>query len=224
MKDITLLYYTANVVEEPFGDNVRKHLLSLFPEGIPLISVSHKPLDFGQNICVSGIEVSAYSIYKQILLGCREIKTKYVACCEDDSLYNREHFDTRSTRNAFTYNNNRWHVNRETFFHRNRLGMLTCIAPVELMIRTLELRFEKYPIPIVMPKWGEPGRHEKMIGLPVVNMDIANTKIPVLTFNHRTSIGGRRRFLPHDTFKTELSYWGKSQDIWDKMYGVSSGN
>ena len=50
MNDLTLLYYTANKIPETFGQNVRNHLLSLFPEGIPIISVSHKPIDFGKNI------------------------------------------------------------------------------------------------------------------------------------------------------------------------------
>jgi len=44
-------------MSDPFASNIRNHLLSLFPEGVPLISISHKPMDFGDNICVEGLEV-----------------------------------------------------------------------------------------------------------------------------------------------------------------------
>jgi len=57
MNDLTLLFYTCNKMSDPFASNIRNHLLSLFPEGVPLISISHKPMDFGDNICVEGLEV-----------------------------------------------------------------------------------------------------------------------------------------------------------------------
>lgn len=217
MNDLTLLYYTCNVIEEPFGENVRKHLLSITKD-MPLISISHKPLSFGENIVVEGFEVLAYNIYRQILIGAKAAKTKYLACCEDDCLYHLDHFKLRPIENAFLYNSNRWHVNRNTYFHRNRIGMFTCIAPRQLVIDTLETRFAKYKEPIVMRHFGEPGRYEPIIGLPAVKMEIISSELPILTFNHRTSIGGKRKFLPNDTFKEELPLWGKSEILWDKFY------
>ena len=118
MKDLTLLYYTANLVEDPFATNVRKHVISLFPEGVDVISVSHKPMDFGINIHVDGFEYCIYNIYRQILIGTREIKTKYVACVEDDALYNVEHFSFLPPDDVFAYNVNRWQVNPTLFFYR----------------------------------------------------------------------------------------------------------
>ena len=47
--NITLLYYTASRIPEKFGENVRQHLLET-AKGKPIVSVSQKPLEFGDNI------------------------------------------------------------------------------------------------------------------------------------------------------------------------------
>ena len=221
MKDLTLLYYTANLVEEPFATNVRNHLLSLFPEGVDIVSVSHKPMDFGKNITVEGFEYCIYNIYRQILIGTREIKTKYVACVEDDALYNTEHFSFRPPEDTFVYNINRWQVNPTLFFYRERINMSMCIAPTELMLKTLELRFEKYPDPLPKEKtkgFVEPGKGEHIIGLPIVKLQTFKTKDPTLTFNHRPSLGGVRKLMNRDILQPELPAWGSANALWKKMY------
>lgn len=222
MNDLTLLYYTANKVKESFAVKVREHLLSLFPEGIEIISISHKPMDFGKNICVEGFEVSIYNIYKQILMGAKEAKTEYVACCEDDSLYNREHFEHRPAADSFDYNSNRWHIYGGVFFHRPRPGMHTCIAPTKLMIETLETRYKKFPNFLVEAKgelvgFGEPGRSERRLGLPWVKLTTFNTQMPVLVFDHKGSLGGVRKIKDTDTVVTELPDWGKAVDLWQMI-------
>lgn len=219
MDDLTLLYYTANKISEDFASNVRNHLLSLFPEGVALISISQKPIDFGENICVEGLEYSVYNIYKQVLIGAKAAKTKYVACCEDDSLYNREHFEHRPPENIFAYNKNRYLVNSTAYFWRNTPCMSTCIASTKLMVETLETRFEKFPN--ILPKkelgdFCEPGRREDKLGLPFVEMSIFRTSNPVLVFNHVPSVGGIRVVKEH-TAKPELAYWGTAADLWVKM-------
>ena len=228
MNDLTLLYYTSNRISDFFGNNIRNHLLSLFPEKVPIISVSHKPMDFGENICVDGFEVSIYNIYKQILIGAKAAKTKYVACCEDDALYTREHFEFRPGNNAFAYNLSRWHINRDFYFYRPRAGMHTCIAPTDLMIPTLETRFEKYPNLLDRMECGrirfaEPGRSEETLELPLVRLKRFETKPPVLVFNHRPSIGGVRRVYfegsRRDILADTLDYWGPAADLWSNMHG-----
>jgi hypothetical protein len=219
MTDLTLIYYTANLVEERFAENVRKRLLQF---NLPIISVSHKPLSFGRNICVGDIGVSIYNIYKQVLIGCKEAKTEYVACCEDDALYTLDHF-LRRPRNAFLYNINRWNVNHDAFFHRRRVNMSMCIAPTKMMVDTLCARFDKFPAPLVREKgeligFGEPGRSEEKLGLPKVKMDTFYSDTPTLVFNHRPSVGGVRKILKNDIVKKELPFWGKAEDLWERMW------
>ncbi len=214
MNDITLLYYTSNRVEERFGQNVRNHLLSLFPDGVQIVSISHELMDFGENIHVPGLIPSICNIYKQILIGAKVAKTKYIACVEDDALYNEDHFKYRPSEDIFAYNTNRWQVNPNLFFYRERVNMCMCIASTDLMIKTLELRFEKYP----ESEMGEPGKTEQQFDLPQVKMETFCTKIPTLTFNHRPSIGGVRKLMSKDILRNELPDWGIASELWHKMY------
>ena len=219
----TVIYYTANRITDFFHINIRRKLLDLC-DGIPIISVSHKPIDLGFNICVGDIGCSAYNVYKQILIGAKEAKTKYVACCEDDCLYNREHLTFEPEEYAFYYNHSRWMLEGDgRFRYRHRTGMHTCIVQTELMIKTLEIRFNKYPIPLFernsLKGWGEPGRYEKNLRLPPVRMESFTTVDPVITFNHKPCLGGLRRTAPTDIIKTELEPWGNAKKLWDDIHG-----
>lgn len=225
MRDLTLLYYSACLVEERFANNIRRHLLSLFPASIPIISVTHKPMDFGKNIPVEGFEVSIYNIYKQILLGAEAAETPYVACCEDDAMYNLGHFSYRPPLDTFAYNMNRWVVNPSIFFHRNRANMSMCMAPRDHLVATLRRRFEKFPTLLQRDQlvgFGEPGRSEFKLGLPPVKMALFNSEQPTLVFNHRPSVGGVRKLLTNDEIKENLPPWGKASKLWKNMWDVGN--
>jgi hypothetical protein len=88
----TLIYYTGNTEKESFEQNVRDNILRL-KGNMPIISVSQKPIDFGKNICVGEIGKSYENAFKQVLIGCKEAKTKYVVMCESDCLYPEGYFD-----------------------------------------------------------------------------------------------------------------------------------
>lgn len=216
----TILYYTANLISDFFAENIRKRLTET---GLPIVSVSHKPIDFGVNICVEECEPSPYNIYRQILIGAKKATTKYVVCCEDDSLYIEEHFTTIPDDDTFYYNVNRWNVNQYYYYYRRRAGMCMCVAPTELMVETLEKRFKKYPDPIPRAAkfagFGEPGRYERKLGLEPVKMKVFKTSQPTLTFNHNPSLGGKRRILSTDILKHKLEPWGKAEDLWAEIHG-----
>lgn len=221
MGDLTLLYYTANRISDFFAENVRKHLLVSSGQQYPIVSVSQKPIDFGDNICVGDIGYSTVNVYKQILKGCEKIKTKYVACCEDDSLYTKEHFEYRHPVDAFVYNQSKYNVRPDFFYHkRNRKGMCMCIAPVELMVKTLEYRFSLYPEGLPNVGFGEPGKFESTIGMEKIPPFTGfSTDPPTLTFVHSSSLGGRKRPFRLDVIAEELPYWGKASELWKRMYG-----
>ena len=85
-KDLTVIYYTSNREKPEFENIIRQKILKTIGN-TPLISVSHKPIKFGQNICVGDVGLSDYNIYRQMQLGCLEAKTKYVCTAEADCLY-----------------------------------------------------------------------------------------------------------------------------------------
>lgn len=217
--DITLLYYTANMIPEFFANNVREQLL-LASDGIPIISVSQKPIDFGTEKIICAFTPSIYNIYRQILIGARRVRTRYIACCEDDSLYVPEHFEHRPN-DAFSYNVNRWNVDEGgVYFYRHRRGMCMCIVPTYLLIETLETRLKKYSDPsAIIPHFGEPGRYERGLGLPEVRLEEFETKIPCLHFNHIDSQGQRRKLRRLDKIEENLEYWGNAKELWNRIHG-----
>jgi len=86
MKDVTVIYYTSNREEEEFETKVRKRLLKSIGD-LPLISISQKPISFGENICVGDVGTSDHNIYRQMLIGCKKAKTKFICTAEADCLY-----------------------------------------------------------------------------------------------------------------------------------------
>jgi hypothetical protein len=226
MKNLTILYYTANRIDERFASNVRESLSHIRRAGgfmVPTISVSQRRIDFGQNICVGDIGASVYNVYKQILIGAKEVKTQFTACAEDDTLYCAEHFTMRPSPNTFAYNMNRWIIDPNPVFrYRNRTGMCMCIVETQLLVDTLEERFAAYPDPLdgkLINGWGEPGRYERNLHLPTVKMEHFKTVEPCVHFNHKQSLRGVRSKNPSDILKDELPPWGTAKNLWESIHG-----
>jgi len=232
--DLSLLYYSANIIPDDFASRVRLHLLALADPAWPIVSVTHQPIDFGQNICVgTSLGRSVWAIYKQIAIGAEAVTTPYVACVEDDSLYTPLHFATRPTPGHFNYNLSRLWVEKDTFRYRRRTGMFTCIVETALLREELARRHAKYPWcvwdkkdrdTIPMPAWfkgyGEPGRCNKILKLPPVPFEYVETPAaPPVTFNHFTSLGGKRRTEGGDTLFPDHPYWGSAADLWRSFHG-----
>lgn len=106
MVDKSILYYTDNLLDHTrLGKVVRKYILKA---NLPITSVTLRPLDFGDNI-VFDAKRSHSNMFKQILIGMKTIKTKYVILCEHDVLYHPSHFDFIPPKdNVYYYNNNVW--------------------------------------------------------------------------------------------------------------------
>lgn len=223
LKDLTILYYTANLINDFFAENVRKKILEVTKNRIPIISISHRPIDFGDNYFFPAMAPSIYNIYKQILIGAKQARTKYVACVEDDCIYVPEHFEFSPPDDTFCYNTNNIMVDvRVGFIYKERMNMCMCVANRELMVETLELRFKKYPKILPREKlagFSEPGRHEHYLGLPPVKREGFKTAIPCLTLNHRPSQGGVRRILPHQKTARFHEYWGDGIQLWREIHG-----
>src|SRR3989338_1002059 len=106
MKDLTIIYLTASVIQESFAEYQMKILLEAAGE-YPIISLSRKPLNFGKNILQIGPKCLD-TIYREMLRGAKVAETSYVAIAEDDTLYPKEHFTFyRPDKDTFAYNQNR---------------------------------------------------------------------------------------------------------------------
>lgn len=192
VSDLTLLYYTANVVDYNLAQKVLDQLAYACPN-TPVISVSQKPMEVGQNICVGDIGQSLQNIYMQVLAGARQVKTKYVALVEDDCLYVPEHFQHRpSSDDTFAYNLNRWllHADRDRVYsYRKRAILSQCIAPTKLLIECLEQREGK---DIPKKYSGEMGMFEKKLGLKEYKYETFMTQEPNCVICHDQNTSGRK--------------------------------
>ena len=226
--DLTVVYYTSNYLDTHnpyFLENTKKQLLRAIDD-LPLISVSQKPIAFGQKICVGEMGRSHLNLYRQILIGAKAAKTKYVAMAEDDILYSHEHFHYHLPKgDVFSYNMAKWSLFTWTTpplfsFRNNRKVVNSLIAPRDMLVAALEERFNKFKdIPderVPLHYWGDPGRYEEKLGVsPRATEEFYTTETNIV-FSHPEAFGyltrGERKRLG-DIRAYDIPYWGKAQDI-----------
>ena len=89
--NMTIVYYTSNADHPHLEDSIRK-MIARNSHGVPIVSVSHRPIDFGDNIVVGDIGRSTENIFMQLQMGAEHAKTKYIAVCEADFLVSEKFF------------------------------------------------------------------------------------------------------------------------------------
>ncbi len=105
----TIIYYTSNRETPEFEGKIRDTILQNCG-GLPIISVSQKPIYFGRNICIGEVGVSVLNIFRQILIGAREVETEYVIFAEADFLYPEDYFKFNPPGGSFYRCDNVWLV------------------------------------------------------------------------------------------------------------------
>jgi hypothetical protein len=229
MSDITIIYISANVISDRFAKSIQSHLYHTASGGAPIISVTHKPIDFGHNICVGVVERSARNIYRQMLAGALYADTPYVGIAEDDVLYGKDHFTVyRPPMDTFAYNVHKWSLYTWTdppmySFHK-RKNNTSLIAPRELLIEAIDERYNKWPDDDDYPVkyWGEVGRFDAKLGVTVRKTVEFWSHYPNVVFSHEDALGfgylGTRK--RHGYLRAYDVYpWGKARDvvrIWEK--------
>jgi len=218
MTDLTIIYITANKLKEHFAESIREQLLVARGD-YELISVSQKPMDFGdKNVCVGDIGISAVNIYKQILEGAKASETKYIAIAEDDTLYSPSHFSFyRPSDDALGYDMTKWSLYtwKAVYSVKRRISTAGLICTKDLLIEALEERFsvasgvkEKY--------WGELGRLDGVLGTTEHKVEQFYSPDGIVIFSHPEAMGygslGKRKrvgnFLAYD-----IPYWGHVNEV-----------
>lgn len=122
-----IIYYTDNRLGEPIFSLVQKQILN---SGLPIVSVSLKPIDFGKNI-VLNLPPGFLTMIKQIVTALEASNSRYVFFCEHDCLYPTSHFDFTPKRDdIFYYNANvwRWNYPKNRAVTYDRLISLSCLC------------------------------------------------------------------------------------------------
>lgn len=225
MPDLTIVYITANVITDYFGNNLRRHLFRASID-LPIICVSKKPMDLGENVenIIFEGPISHFGIYRQALAGVKMAKTKFVAIAEDDVLYSPEHFKHRSSPGKFAYNVACWALftwkdplfSCGAFGARRNHGQLICER--DLYIEAMEERFAKWPDDSKTNKevWAEPGKYENHLGVTVRQSETFYTDPANVMFTHAEglsfhTIGMRKRM--GEMRALEIPYWGTSKKV-----------
>ena len=99
MNDATIIYYTSNREDPAFEQRVRENILKN-SGGLPIISVSHQPIDFGKNICVGDVGTSGFNMFRQVQIACEAATTQFVISAEAARVFpaTRPDFYRRTTR------------------------------------------------------------------------------------------------------------------------------
>lgn len=230
-EDLSIIYYTSNQLEKDnpyFLSNTLKCLLKAVGD-LPIVSVSHKPMALGTNICIGEVGRSHLNLYKQILIGCKNAKTKFVAMAEDDILYSYEHFHQELPRgDYFLYDMNKWSIftwsKPPQYSFRDRKVVNQLIAPRQYLIDALEERYRRVDEmkkqgmkeEKIIKYWGDPGRYEDVLGVSKRKSAHFFSSVPSIVFTHESAFG----YLNHGSKKKlgnpkayDIPVWGRADKI-----------
>lgn len=206
--DTTVIYYTNNREQAGFAAKAQAALLEA-ADGVPIISVSQKPIAIGRNIVVGEVGSSSQNTFRQMQIGASEAKTKFVCTAEADTIYPREYFTFQppSARCAW-YAVPLWclvakYGKARVFIPKRRGCIGAAVVPRDLLLRVLGSILDGLDI------WGDRDERDlPRIRLPKQAMRL---EIPVLTIKTDNGVHlqvpgyhGKVRCIPH---------WGTSEDV-----------
>jgi hypothetical protein len=209
--DITIVYYSAEVIPNSFRKAVLNQLLEATRD-LPMVMILKDP-ETPRN---------HFQIYRQALKGAKQATTRYIAMAEDDVLYSPEHFKYRPKNRPFAYNLGYWGIytwqDPPIFNYKGRRNMDSLICDRLAFIEAMEERFAKYPNPddSIKDIWAEPSKYEKSLGVTPQEHEVFYTNPPNIKFSHPTelsfgALGTRKR--AGELRATEIPYWGHARDV-----------
>lgn len=212
MVKTTIIYYTSNREDEAFENRVRENILNVTKNKYPIISVSHKPIDFGKNICVGDVGTSGFNMFRQVQIACMEAKTDFVISAESDCLYPPDYFDFLPDEIDKCYRDNNLYVmpdKRDFFFKKNEGATHAQIVGRLYYLETLEKLFKG------APQWSVEEKNfpkERLKQEDVfTNIKYFTTANPV--FQIKTHKGMRYYTHSDRTPIPEIEYWGNGKKV-----------
>lgn len=210
--DLTIIYYTSNREDQRFEMRIQRSLLHQ-ARGLPLISVSQKPVDFGTNICVGEVGVNTHNALRQMQIGAIEAKTRFVCIAEADFLYPKEYFHYLPEMDDVFYlamplyvlfaQKGKTHV----FVPKRQGSEAAMIVGRDFLVEKLKEMFSgkeewaKIEIPHSLKYLHKHGKRLYF-----------NTQIPTITFKTDNNMHRKTTFI-HSIKLTELPGWGTAHDL-----------
>lgn len=214
-KDLTIIYYTSNKEDPVFEERIRYTLLQTI-EFLPLISVSQKPIDFGKNICVGDVGLSAQNAWRQFQIGAMEAKTKFVCSGEDDVLYAPNFFHFIPPRDDVWYIAHPMYVlwtqrgKKHAFGLKQQGSESAVMVGREYLIDKIEKLLEGHG----EGQWKrEPELHGSIpLLFKDATLDHFTTSVPSVTFKSDQDMH-RRTSYKRGSITNDIPYWGNSIDL-----------
>jgi len=208
MKQATIIYYTHNLEDPTFEKKVQDTILKNC-QGLPIISVSHKPINFGTNICVGEKPLSYSNVLRQTLIGLKAAKTKFCIGAEDDCLYPPDYFSftPKTINNAYRYTNVVVHFDGRNRFWKKNYVEAAQMCGTQYWINSIEKILSGNdswdPIPVNPPYVFTSGDKYSWTG-----------EIPVIYFKTRKSFNFKTGFRSGSL--TKVPYWGSAQEVYNQ--------
>lgn len=215
----TVLYYSSCREDPEFEKKIQLNILN--NSNLPIISVSQKPMDFGENICVGDVGLSYVNEWRQILIGAKEATTDWLVFTESDFLYPKEYFELEpdGSANIYRYDNVWILFSNKDAFYRKKYSEGAQIVNREWIIRTLEESLEG------LPEWFDGKK------VPYVNKEQRNAfhhmpyelfhgEVPCVSFKTGDGVRGWTKTKKgEENMSTELPHWGNSIEL-KKRYEI----
>lgn len=214
--EFTIIYYTSNRECTNLELNVRENILK-HCGNIPIISVSQKPINFGENICVGDVGASGFNMFRQVLIACEAAKTRFVISAEADCLYPPDYFNFNPEKENVCYRNSNLYVmgnKRSYFFHKSEGATHAQVIGRQFYIDRLKELFKD------APEWSMEERNfpkERFKKEDVFDkIEYYKTENPVVQI--KTSQSMRHHTHSDRTPIYDLPYWGNGVNFRKKYY------
>lgn len=222
MADVTILYYSSNRERPEFEQRIKDNILKV-SGGLPIVSVTQKPIDFGTNIVVGEVGASGFNMFRQVQIGLKEIKTKFTLSAEADCCYPPDYFTFIPPREDICYRNRNLYVmgQHRTYFYKKEEGATHAqIVGTKFYLDSLTKLFEgESAWSIEQKNFPKEKFHQK--GEDVFKkqqIEFYETVNPVVQIKTSQSM---RNYTNSDRIpRHELPYWGKGRDFRNKFYNI----
>jgi len=217
-KDLTIVYYTANKEKPEFEKKIIDSLIKN-SGGLPIISVSQKPIDLGTNICVGELPWCDKSAFKQLLTGLKEVKTTFAIAAESDVIYPPEYFTFTPPliNEAYRYDNiwilHNWiGPGTKGMYWKKAYSEGAQMCGVKHWIEKLEFNIDQFKT-----KKGGSGIQTPSVFKSQKKFSWGSEN-PVISFK---TIGGLRKYcgtIKDNPPQKELPYWGDATKLREQFF------
>lgn len=209
----TIVFVSSNREEPEFEAEVIK-TLKKNSGGLPIISVTQKPVDLGTNIVVGDVGASGFNFCRQVQLGVLAAKTEFVISAESDCIYPPDYFKYEPKFNDIPYRNTNIYVQK---YHKDYACKKTRSTFAQIVGRDFYLsRFDM--LFKGQPEWStELKNFPKEIGMNLFDEFIHwEGENPCVSF--KTGRGMRKHSNTDEIPVYELPYWGNVKKLRAKYH------